>query len=802
MSLPAKAAHSALTPAPGQESARRLPQPASPKRIQPEVLALLEGVQGSIQARLCAHDFERHNLLVNQTQCTVGSAGKPLAGELSLGGSQWLVQLNARMVPGDKETAEGEVIFNCVSGSLSAASVSVALEFSQWSATNYVLLPGAAYDGNRFLSRRIPYSPKLYFVQDIGPVKPIIISDVPRLNIADGPSRIQERSGSLAVPAVGFRSTAAKRGFLLFTDQGNSLGDYGISVEENRQRDRAMICITAPVVRELHNYRICDLSAPSLDQPAAFKAGDEVRIGFRIHVFPAPTVQSLFDEFARLRKELVADVREQSLRMGSSPCTLPFSACFALQEEKFNRENFVPEHGYYSVGPRTNFLQDWQIGWTGGMISTYPLLFAGGEQTRQNVLRNFDWLFPNGIAPSGLFWDCGANGTQWIGGDIRKPHTANWHLIRKSGDGVFYILKQLALMERLGIAVKPAWRAGTLRVCDALASLWEKHGQFGQFVDSLTGEVRVGGSTSGAIVPAALALAATYFQRPEYLEVATQAAEKFYREFTVRGLSCGGPGDALQNLDSESWYALLESYAQLFDATGDRRWLERACETSRQFATWVVAYDFQFPPTSTFAKAGICTTGAVYANTQNKHAAPGICTYSGLGLLKLFRATGDRFHLELLHDIAHNLPQYLPHPLRPLGDAAPGRMCERVNLTDWEGPECIGETLNMSTWAETSLMLTTIEIPGLYVQPDKSLVVAFDNVLAEIVTDTAEELKVCLSNPTPASARVTIFAESSVEAQSPWPDNGLLGSHTVQLEPCATTTLAFPKSQSYDRPNP
>ncbi len=100
------------------------------------------------------------------------------------------------------------------------------------------------------------------------------------------------------------------------------------------------------------------------------------------------------------------------------------------------------EHGYYSVGPRTNFLQDWQIGWTGGMISTYPLLFAGGEQTRRNVLRNFDWLFPDGISPSGFFWDAGANGTEWIGGDIRKPHTGNWHLIRKSGDAVFFIVKQ------------------------------------------------------------------------------------------------------------------------------------------------------------------------------------------------------------------------------------------------------------------------------------------------------------------------------------------------------------------------
>ncbi len=326
-------------------------------------------------------------------------------------------------------------------------------------------------------------------------------------------------------------------------------------------------------------------------------------------------------------------------------------------------------------------------------------------------------------------------------------------------------------------------------------TLWTRHGQFGQFVDSLTGEMCVGGSTSGAIVPAALVLAAEYFNQPEYLAVAQAAAEHFHREFTVKGLSCGGPGDAWQNPDSESWYALIESYVALYEATGRKVWLTRAAETSRQFSTWVVAYDFQFPAKSTFAKAGIRTTGSVYANTQNKHSAPGLCTFSGLGLLKLFRATGDRFHLDLLRDIAFGLPQYLPHPLKPLGDAKPGWMCERVNMTDWEGPERIGETLKMTTWAETSLMLTAIEIPGLYVQPDQSLVIAFDNITAQINLDTPMELVVRLDNPTPAPASVRLLSESRREAtQCRLPENYLFGCPTVRLLSGETKTISFPKS--------
>jgi len=748
------------------------------RQTPPPIRHRLAGFSGALFARLSQYDHDRSNLLVNQQRLPLKK--NSVTGDFL--GSKWKMLVRAART-GD--AVDFTVTFRCVRGKVEQASVSVDLDFAGWSEKNYVLLPAAAYNGNRFLARKIPYSPKLYFVQDIGADKPVIITDVPRLNLGEGVSRIQERSGSLATPAIGFHAEKSRRGFLLLTAQGNELGDYGISIEENRKRDHATISLTSPVMRELHNYRNCDSEFPSLDEPRDFKAGDEVTFSFRVFDFAAPKLQGLFDKFAAVRKDFIGEPKKKS--------ALPYSACLSLQEEKFNRDNFVPKHGYYSVGPRQNFLQDWQIGWTGGMISTYPLLFAGDARTRKNVLRNFDWLFPNGIAPSGFFWDAGRNGTEWIGGDIRKPHTGNWHLIRKSGDAVFFIIKQFLLMEKLGIVVKPAWRKGLQRVCDAFVKLWSENQQFGQFVHSLTGEICVGGSTGGAIVPAALVLAADYFGEKKYLAVAEAAGEKFYREFTVKGLSCGGPGDALQNPDSESWFALVEAYVALFEATGKKIWLTRAAETSRQFSTWVVGYDFKFPPQSTFAKASIRTTGSVYANTQNKHSAPGLCTFSGLGLFKLFRATGDRFHLDLLRDIAFGLPQYLPHPLKPVGDAKPGWMCERVNMTDWEGSEKVGETHKMTTWAETSLMLTTIEIPGLYVQPDKSLVVAFDNITAEIVSGNAKEILVRLKNPTPAVAKVKIFSETNREAKKPLAENYLFDARTEEFKPGESRVISFQK---------
>jgi hypothetical protein len=729
-----------------------------------------------VRAVIHQHDRDRFNAVISRTV-----ANPEEITEITSPGSRWSISLTTVAVPDSPNERDLRLVFRCVEGSLESASLMLEMEFSEWSPVNHVLMPSVAYNGNRFLSRRIPYSPKLHFAQDIGPDVPVIISDVPRLNIGIGPSRIHDRSGSMATPAIGFHAPAGNGGFLLLSGQGNSLGDYGFLIEENRDRSKAWIGLQSPVVREFHNYHICDLTQPSDDVPRDFKAGDEVVITCRVVVFPCPRVQDLHDRLCLSRKAMVP--------APAKPDGLPLSACFAVQEQKFNRVNFVPEHGYYAVGHRENYMQDWQIGWTGGMISTLPLLLLGNEKTRTNVLRNFDWLFPAGISPSGLFWDSGRNGTEWIGGDLRKAHTHHWHLIRKSGDAVFYIVRQFRIMETLNIAVKPSWREGTHGVANALADLWERAGQFGQFIDALDGRVVVGGSTSGGIVPAALVHAAEYFSDERLLRAAVESAESYYQKFTVHGIACGGPGDALQNPDSESAYALVESYVAIWEATRDDKWLVRAGEATRQLASWVVSYDFEFPPESMFGRAGIRSTGAVYANTQNKHAAPGLCTASGLALLKLFRATGDDFIVELLGDIARGLPQYLPTPQRPLGDAETGCMCERVNLTDWEGKARIGETHRQSTWAETSLMLTAAEIPGLYVRPDDGTLLVFDQIEAEIVHSEPGKLTATLHNPTPAVAHIRIFAENRHQALEPLPDAALCQWPVETLAPGETKTL-------------
>jgi hypothetical protein len=716
------------------------------------------------------YDHALYNKLINRTIADNSNIIQTQTGT-------WEVSKVEKQI--DTETSEFLVTFRLIKGTEKSAATLVEFQLDNWNKDNYVLLPASAYNGNRYESRRIAYSPKLNDIRDIGKDKPLIISDVPRLNITDGVSRIQERSGSMASPSIGFQSVDAKNGFFLTTTQANEYGDLGINIEESRDRKKAFISLCSPLVREQTKYLICDNQAPSPDMSADFKTDDEVKFVFRVHQFKAEKIQVLFDKYFQIRKDLCPP----SIFVPQ----IPFSACFDILEKKFNSYNFVPEWGYYSVGSRSIFLQDWQIGWTGGMISTYPLLFSSNEQTRKNVIANFDWLFPNGISPAGFFWDSGEKGNKWYGGDIRKPQAKNWHLIRKSADALYYIIKQFDLMKLQKIAVKSTWENGTRSVADAFVKLWENNNQFGQFVDSQTGEIAVGGSTGAGLAPAALVFASRYYNNKIYLEVACQSAQKMYNDYISKGISCGGPGDALQNPDSESWYGVLESFAVLYEVTGDKKWLNYATETAAQFSTWVMSYDYKFPSTTLFGTMDMKTTGAVFANTQNKHGSPGICTHSGLALLRLYRATNNIHYLNLLKEITQSIPQYMSRPDRPIKGMQDGWINERVSTTDWY--EGIGEIFPGSTWAETDLLLTITELPGIYVDLEQKSATAFDQLEVELLSVKGQQAKLQIKNPTKFAAQTAILVENKLQKSQSWSENRFFGKYKQLIKANETVVV-------------
>lgn len=580
----------------------------------------------------------------------------------------------------------------------------------------YVLFPACCYNGNRFACLPRNYPP-LFTPEEARVEMQPVITDVPRLE-PDGSGRIEVTTGDVSVPCVAAFCPGAQKAFFLYTIQqvnGHNLGlcfeKGSISLQYPHHRQK--------VYRWPHMHNTPEPGIP-------FRKGSRIRIPFQWYGIPCTSMEDFYRFFFEHRHCMGLDA--------GRPATLPPQEQFEIQRRKFNALNWSEEGHFYGSDVIGASQFTWQPGWVGGAITTYPLMKLGGPLEWERSVQTLEHLFRT-QTPSGFFSERTDAAGQILDIGFGYPGTEQWHLVRKSGDALYYLFRHFRLFQERGLAVPAAFLRGARRAADAFVRLWERYGQLGQFADLQTGELLVGGSTCGAIVPAALAEAYRWFGEQTYLDVAEKAANLYYERDALKGYTTGGPEEILQCPDSESAFALLESMVLLYEVTGNAQWLERAQYMARFAASWVVPYNYVFPQESEFHRLGMKTVGSVFANVQNKHSAPGICTLSGDSLFKLYRWTGEQAYLELCKDIALTISQYMSTEARPirawdvpkdaalLGEGAQtveretlpaGYICERVNLSDWEGPRCVGGVFNGSCWCETSNLLVLADLAPLW----------------------------------------------------------------------------------------
>ncbi|CAI6049578.1 hypothetical protein [Cohnella sp. JJ-181] len=706
-------------------------------------------------------------------------------------GGEWLIRTSGSALTGPWGGFALETDWlHCGASPQTAAEVR--FELGAWSRDVYALVPGAVYGGNRFEARRLNYAPCWTGIQERGPDAPALITDVPRLASDDGASSLHLLTGDASTPAVGFYDPASGRGCIVLTEQRTPYGETSIHIEESADRGSAIISFRAPGVRAGAKYEMCTTEAPSPDRGADYANGDRLTLRYHVYLFSCSGVPRLFEAFAAVRQSLSG--------LPKLAMSIPFSAAWEIQEAKFNAMNWRETHGYYAVGTVDEKHQDWQLGWVGGGMSSYALLLEGEDASKERALRTLDFIF-GGQTQAGFFPGVFYRGRWYgdeFGDDPNREAPERWHIVRKSADALYFAAKHLLALAamRPETAASDSWLQGLRKLADAFVRLWDTYGTFGQWINHDTGELLVGGSAGGAMAIGGLALCGELLRDERYSAVARAAGEDYYRRYTEAGITTGGPGEILQCPDSESAFALLESYIALFETTGEREWIGRAEEAADQCMSWCVSYDFEFPADSTFGRLGMRTAGSVIANVQNKHSAPGICTLSGDSLLKLFRATGKVRYLTQLRETAHNMTQYLSRADRPImgwdgKDMPPGYMSERVNMSDWEGAERVGEALPLSCWCETSNMLTYAEVPGIYAQSDTGFVCVMDHVVGRIESGADGGKTLRIDNPTPWPATVKLLVENAVEAEVPLAACASATWPRIRIGPGETRSIAL-----------
>ena len=627
-------------------------------------------------------------------------------------GCEWLLTVDKRAVENDNTAQDYVFTWELKRGVAKNVSFSVNFQFDRWTPDNYVFVPSIVYDGNRFAVKDINYPPFWYDKNEWRLDMPTTTTVQPTLNEKGGQSRIDLTSGNASTPLMAFFSQRDQRAWMVQTNQGNNLGDYGLSIEEKKNQGEAVFSIQAPVVRPGNRA----------DFPATVSVGEKVIVSCRTYDFKASRLNDMMDRFVEVRKTFNPATRND---------VLPFSHAWTLLDDLYQNRRWDERIEMYwlsDVQEHASWNFVWQLGWVGGGQSTLPLLLQGTDQGKERAMRNLDVIYSKTQTKSGFFYAYG-DGKEFYGFGYSAPLEHNVTMVRSQGDWLYMAQRQINLLKSRGEQVKSSWLEGTKKQAEAFARLWDKYGQFGQFVDVETGDLCIGGSTAGGIVPAGLVLASKLYDNPRYLDIARQAARDYYTNYVAKGYTTGGPGEILSTPDSESAFGLFESYMVLYEYTGEKEWLKYASELLPICASWTVSYDFIFPESSPLGKIGAHSCGSVWASVANKHAAPGICTWSGDCLLKYYRATNDERALELLTDIAHNLPQYISRKECPVGNMPSGGVCERVNLSDWEGKDQVGGSIFGScSWCEVAAMLTVTELPSLYVQSDKQVVAVFDHL--------------------------------------------------------------------------
>ena len=565
------------------------------------------------------------------------------------------------------------------------ACFALRVHFPNWEEDTYVLLPACAYNANRFVQVMREYPP-MYTADECGTKTEPRITNVPALE-PDGSGAIEVTAGDMAVPCFGAFFPKAQEAIFIFTEQICKDKNIGFHVESGN------VELQYPAMRTTC-YRMCRTDEPSKDSGFAVTAGEEIVSQLLIQTFPCKDIPELFALFFAHRRDLLSD----------APAANGYTQeLWNTMEAHMNADNWS---GAYFA----EMNKKWQCGWVGGGMSSLPLLIHGSQQSRERALQTIDFMTAH-VSPSGFFYSLIEHG-QIKDDGFGHEHMQHATLIRKNGDALYFLFKHFDV-----ISPKQTWVLAAKNCADAFVKLYNRYGTFGQFVNVVTGEMLFSGTASGASAIGALVRAWQFFGEESYLDVAQSAGRQYYRDFIAKGCTYGGPGEALCAPDSESCYAMVESLVLLYEATKDKTWLDYACDSIHLLSSWIMTYTYRFPENCEFGRLKINTVGSVFANVQNKHSAPGLCTASGDAIYKLYKYTGEKPYLELLRDIVMFIPQCVSTEDRPIYShddppqrLKPGYICERVNTSDWEGAEAVGAVFNCSCWCETSLLLSFAEL--------------------------------------------------------------------------------------------
>ncbi|MBQ2733043.1 MAG: hypothetical protein IJF74_02710 [Clostridia bacterium] len=145
---------------------------------------------------------------------------------------------------------------------------------------------------------------------------------------------------------------------------------------------------------------------------------------------------------------------------------------------------------------------------------------------------------------------------------------------------------------------------------DAFGMRWDMDGR----------KVASGGSAGGFVLMA-LCLAYKITGKREYLDYAIKTDEFYFKRdisdfcITAGALDC-------RCIDKEGAYPFIVSALELYDVTGDKKYVERAEMAAYYFVSWMFFFDAQYEEETEFDRVGYYTSGGTAVSTQHHAIDP------------------------------------------------------------------------------------------------------------------------------------------------------------------------------------
>jgi hypothetical protein len=258
---------------------------------------------------------------------------------------------------------------------------------------------------------------------------------------------------------------------------------------------------------------------------------------------------------------------------------------------------------------------------------------------------------------------------------------------RSLAEGALAALDAVAWDTRRGME-RPDWASWATRIGQWLVSAQAPDGSLPRAWEAGTGRILdASRSAAYAVVPFLVSLAASTGET-RFLDSAARAGEFAWAQAGETASYAGATLDNPDVVDKEAAILSAEAFLALYDATGERRWLDRALSAASVAETWTYLWDVPMPEDADDAllhwKKGVPTTGHQLIAT-GVSMTDGFLAVNASVYARLFRATADPHHLDLARILVHGTTSMLALPGRTYDLRGPGWQQEHWSFSPRRG---------------------------------------------------------------------------------------------------------------------